>query len=270
MSEKKDNIIFLLNQLGVSDEEASIYLDILQGRGDTALALSRSSHLKRTKVYRLLDNLIEKGLIVNRMGERGGRFVVSPIDSLNFLVAQKESELKKLQKALPVLQRELSGLESVGSAQPQVLYFHGIEGLKQVTYNSLRARGELLTCELSTMNAFIDRDEAEKLRRRFVANNIYVRTLTNAVSIDAWTDVTDMVLHNWEIRHLDPRSSPFQFEILIYNDVYCMYRYVGNDIFCIEIHSQELADMQRQLFEYLWVVGKKFKVVDSHGTAKLA
>ncbi|PIR98931.1 hypothetical protein COT87_02260 [Candidatus Collierbacteria bacterium CG10_big_fil_rev_8_21_14_0_10_44_9] len=112
----------------------------------------------------------------------------------------------------------------------------------------------------------MDQKSAEKLRARFVENKIHIRTLTNITHLEAWTDVTEMVEQYWEIRHLD---KPFQFEILIYNNVYCMYRYTGDEIFCIEIYSQELADMQRQLFEYLWGVAKKFKVLDDRGTAKL-
>jgi hypothetical protein len=116
------------------------------------------------------------------------------------------------------------------------------------------------------MNEFMDKSEAEKLRQRFVENKINIRTLTSATHLDAWTNVREIVEHYWELRHLD---KPFQFEILIYNDVYCMYRYVGEEIFCVEIRSQELADMQRQIFEYLWTGSKKFKVLDDHGTAKL-
>jgi hypothetical protein len=127
----------------------------------------------------------------------------------------------------------------------------------------------LLTYELSTMNAFLSKKEAEDFRHKFVVNKITSRTLTNATHLETWTDVPEIVEKYWQIRHLDPKVNPFQFEILIYNDVYCMYRYTGNEVFCVEIHSQELADMQRQLFEYLWLGAKKFKILDSHGTAKL-
>ena len=120
------------------------------------------------------------------------------------------------------------------------------------------------------MNAFLSRGWAEDFRAKFVANKIHTRSLVNSTHMAAWTDVTAMVKHYWEMRHLDPHGHPFQFEILIYNNVYCMYRYTGDEIFCVEIYSQELADMQRQLFEYLWTVAKKFKVLDDHGTAVLA
>ncbi len=268
MSEKTDTIISLLTQFGVSEVEAKIYLEILSGKADTALSISRNIKLARTKVYRLLDNLLVKKLIVTMVGERGMRFVASPPDQLDFLLLDCEHELEKLRHTLPTLQSELSGLSGV-SPKSQVLYYHGEDGLKQVTYNSLKAKGELLTYELSTMNAFMDQVEAEKLRQRFVNNKIKIRTLTNANKVEPYTNVTDLVEKYWDIRHLNPKDKPFQFEILIYNDVYCMYKYSGNDIFCVEIHSQELADMQRQLFEYLWSGAKKFKILDSQGTAEL-
>lgn len=268
MSEKIDTIISLLTQFDVGELEANIYLEILSGRGDTALVISRHLKLARTRVYRLLDNLLTKKLIVTRVGDRGMRFVATPPDQLEFLISDRENELSKLKQVFPTLKSELVLLRGE-SPKSQVLYYHGIDGLKQVTYNSLHARGELLTYELSTMNAFMDQVEAEKLRVRFVENKVHIKTLTNATQMSAWTDVAEMVEKYWTIRHLDPKEKPFQFEILIYNDVYCMYRYVGDDVFCVEIHSQELADMQRQLFEYLWAGARQFKILDNHGAATL-
>lgn len=269
MSEKIDTTISLLTQFGVTEIEAKIYMDILTGRGDTALSISRQTNLARTKVYRLLDNLISKKLVVTRAGDRGLRFVATPPDQLGFFISDQEYKLDILKQSLPTLQHSLSQLATEKHDVSQVLYFHGLEGIKQATYNSLKAKGDLLTYELSTMNAFLSKKEAESLRRRFVANQIKTRTLTNATQLEAWTDVTEMVTKYWDIRHLAPQDKPFQFEILIYNDVYCMYRYINKDIFCVEIHSAELANMQRQIFEYLWAGASPFKILDDHGTAKI-
>ena len=269
MSEKSDTIINLLSQYGLSEEEVKVYLEIVTGRGDTALKIAKLTKLARTKVYRIMDTLIAKKFIITRVGERGMRFVATPPDQLDFLVSDREHELDKLKKSLPHLQAQLTELSTQVNDPTQVRYYHGIDGLKQVTYNSLRAKGELLTYELSTMNAFMDQDEAEKLRERFVENKVHIKTLTNMTEMSAWTKITEMVEKYWEIRHLDPKDKPFQFEILIYNDIYCMYKYTGTEIFCVEIKNAELAQMQRQLFEYLWSGAKKFKVLDSHGSAKL-
>ncbi|MFH2085233.1 MAG: hypothetical protein ABII21_00355 [bacterium] len=196
------------------------------------------------------------------------RFVATSPDQLSFLLSDREHELEKLRASLPILESQLSELKG-STSKSQVLYYHGKDGLKQVTYNSLKAKGELLTYELSTMNAFMSHDEAEKLHARFVENKIHICTLTNATRLESWTNVSAMVEKYWETRQLVPKGNPFKFEILIYNDVYCTYRYIGEDIFCIEIHNQELADMQRQLLEHLWSGAHKFKVLDGRGSAKL-
>ena len=60
-----------------------------------------------------------------------------------------------------------------------------------------------------------------------------------------------------------------KFEVLIYNDVYVMYRYKGKEVFCVEIYNQELADMQRQLFRYMWKKARRFKVLNKEGKAEL-
>jgi len=269
MSEKEDTLINLLSQYGLTEEESKLYLEIISGRGDTALKIAKLTKLARTKVYRILDNLLAKKFIITRVGERGMRFVATHPDQLEFLVADREHELDKLKKSLPYLQAQLTELSTHVNDPTQVRYYHGIDGLKQVTYNSLKAKGELLTYELSTMNAFMDQDEAEKLRARFVENKVHIKTLTNVTEMSAWTNVTEMVEKYWEIRHLDPRDKPFQFEILIYNDIYCMYKYTGSEIFCVEIKNTELAQMQRQLFKYLWDLARPLKVIDEHGAARL-
>ncbi|KKS80523.1 MAG: hypothetical protein UV54_C0004G0011, partial [Candidatus Beckwithbacteria bacterium GW2011_GWA2_43_10] len=152
----------------------------------------------------------------------------------------------------------------------KVLYYEGLEGLKQVTWNSLKAKDELLTFEIKDMNAFFDFEYAENLRLKFLERKIFVRTLSNVTYIAPWTKAAGEVVEKyWEIRHIPEKQMKIKFEILIYNDVYVMYRYVGQEIFCVEIYNQELADMQRQIFEYVWQKAKRFKVLNKQGEAKL-
>ncbi len=206
---------------------------------------------------------------MTRLGDRGARFTTSAPETLSQILANRESALARLKSSLPSLQSHLTELSTSTPDKSRVLYYHGLDGIKQVTYNSLKAKGELFTYELSTMDAFMSHAEAEKLRQRFVDNQVFVRTLTPVTHMDPWTDVTAMVKNWWEIRHLAPLDKPFQFEILIYNDVYAMYRYTGGEAFCVEIHSQELADQQRQLFGYLWSSAPKFQVLNDHGESQL-
>lgn len=269
MSEKIDTILQALKEFGMTDEEAGIYLSIHAYKADTALKLSRNMKLPRTTVYRLLDNLIAKGFVLTRLGERGTRYTTLPIEDFGFILESKELELAQLKKKLPDLADLVKVVSGAEQDKQQVTYYHSVEGIKQVTYNSLKAKGELLTFEVGTMNSFMDREESEQYRRRFVENKIHIRTLTNSSYIEPWTNITEMVNKYWEIRYIAPITKPFEFEILIYNDIYAMYRYLGSEIFCVEIQSAQLAQMQKQLFEYLWNEAKRFKVLNDSGEAKV-
>lgn len=64
MSEQTDSLILLLKPFGITSEEIKIYLNLLEENTLSALSISRNLHISRTKVYRLLDKLIEKQLVI--------------------------------------------------------------------------------------------------------------------------------------------------------------------------------------------------------------
>lgn len=270
MSEQTDNLILLLTPLGFKEEDARIYLLLRESSSLTALQISRNLELPRTRVYRILDNLLKLGLVVSHLDSRGQRYEAADHEQLEALVAQKEFEAKTFKRNLEVLEEQLSHLPNMSNKSSKVLYYQGVEGLKQVTWNSLKAKGELLTMEVSDMNAFLDKAYAEDMRLRFIDNKVKIRTLTNAAKIPPWTAVAhEMVEKYWTIRHIPEKHMRINFEILIYNDVYALYRYQGKDIFCVEIYNKELAEMQRQVFEFMWRSAKRFKVLNNKGEAVL-
>ncbi len=270
MSKKTDNLINLLTPYGLDEDEVRVYLDILEQGVSSPLELHRRLGVSRTKVYRLLDSLEKKKLIVMRLHDRGQRYEASHPQKLQLMIDEKESKVERLKKNLPKLTQELEQVLTLTRSDSKVLYYEGIEGLKQVTYNSLKAKGELLTMEVADMNSFFEYEYAEKMRQKFIEREITIRTLTNQKEISAWTEVgTKMVKKYWEIRHLPADQLEIEFEILLYNDVYAMYRYQGEKIFCVEIYSQELAKMQRQIFWYMWQQAQPFEVLNKFGQARL-
>ncbi len=57
----------------------------------SALEISRKLHMGRTKVYRILDKLIGDELAVNEYDEIGFKFVASPPEKLDLLIARQEA-----------------------------------------------------------------------------------------------------------------------------------------------------------------------------------
>ncbi len=269
MSEEADRLVSLLIPFGLSREEAEIYLLLLKESSLSALETSRKLKLARTKVYRLLDKLIERGLVRQKIDSRGLKFEAVSHAQLENLVIQKEQETDTLRETLPYLIKQLESIAAAGKSKSKVLYYTGIDGLKQVQWNSLRAHGELLIYEIKNMAAFLPQEYCEKVRRELVERQIHVRELTNQTKVKDWTEVRELVLQYWQVRHVPPEKLEMKFEVMIYNDIYAMYAYQEGEIFCVEIYNQNLAVMQKQLFDFVWHTAVPMKIVNERGVAEI-
>ena len=269
MSEQADKLISILEPYGLTAEESMIYLELLENNTLSALQISRNLHLGRTKVYRLLDKLIAKELVVQKLKDSGLTFLANPPTQLDLLLTKQEGELLTLRANLPKIVKTLETQIQSGIQGSQTLYYRGVRGLSQVNWNLCRAQGEFLSYEADIADDYLPKQEAEDLRVRLVGQNIQIRSLTNFTHFDPFTNVkglTDL----WTVKHVGKDKFDIKADIFIYNNVFAVVNYLSkNDIFCVEIYNQNLADMQRQLFEQIWSGAKRFKLLDDHGTAEL-
>ena len=269
MSTQTDTLLKLLEKLDLSFDEIKVYLFLLANKQTSALEISRRAHLSRTKVYRILDTLYDRNLINHTLEDRGLRFGANDYHQVEMLVAEKEVEVKSLKRSLPLMLEELQKLAVLSPHQDsQVFYYTGIQGLKQVTMNSLHANGKLYIYEhQQDMSAFLDKNFSEWVRRELVKEKIKTYQLTNFKKIKKFTKVKKNVTEFWEVKYLNPQEVPIEFEVMIYNNIYCMYSFMHNDVFCVEIHNPHLAKMQKQLFEFIWKRAVPMKKLDAYGTA---
>lgn len=271
MSDQTDILSRTLTRLGLSPEEVAIYLHLLEKGTKSALEISRELHFARTRVYRLLDKLEAHGLVIQKFAELGLKFTASPYQQLELLLTQRQSELDSLKVSMPSIFTQLSALRRRGQAESRVFYHHGIDGLKHVTWNSLRAHGELRIYEVATsMTAFLPQEFSERVREELVAHKIHTLQLTNISHMEPWTKVTENVLHYWTPRYIAPKELTIKSEIVIYNDVTALYHYLDRDIFCVEIENADLSTMQRQMFDFIWSHAKPMEKIGVHGEAKVS
>ena len=269
MSDQTDNYISLLKPYDLSEEESRVYLFLLGTGFSTALNISRKLHLGRTKVYRLLDTLKKKQLVEFQVLERGMRFGATHPSKLQHLITEQEQKLEALKKNLPDLVSNLSHIIPQKNSDSKVLYYQGVEGLKQVSYNLTKAKDLVRVLEMEHLDAFLPEDFSENLRKEFVKHQITIHDLTNKTAFPAFTKVTELIKNYSQFRYINPKLLTINFEVLIYNDVYATYTYKDNEIFCVEIYNSQLAQMQKQLFDYIWSQAKPMKFVDEFGTAEV-
>jgi hypothetical protein len=131
--------------------------------------------------------------------------------------------------------------------------YSGTEGLLEITNHSLDAKGELLIFETSyaSLNDMFGKQEGDEIRQQFVDHKIKIRQLTNQPYHEPYTDVKNFHEQVMTIRYINPAKLKIAVETLIYNDIVAIYQ-TKKGGFCLEIQSQELANQQRQLFEFIW------------------
>ncbi len=269
MSEQTDKLLSILEPYGLTPDESRIYLDLLENNTLSALQISRNLHIGRTKVYRLLDKLILKELVVQKLKDTGLTFIANPPSQLELLLTKNEGKLATLRANLPKIIEKLENQTQSGMQGSQTLYYRGMRGLSQVNWNLCRAKGEFLSYEVGIAEAYLPRQEAEDLRARLVDKKIRIRSITNLTKFDSFTNIVGLS-DLWTVKHVGKEVLDIKADIFIYNNVYAVVNYLSKkDIFCVEIYNQNLADMQRQLFEHLWSTAKRFKVLDDHGAAEL-
>jgi sugar-specific transcriptional regulator TrmB len=269
MSLQTDNIKKSLKLLGLSNEEIELYLALLAKSPESALELSRKLSIGRTKVYRLLDLLQTKGLVNTLVDEYGNKFEANPPTQIELLLKEKEVELEKLKSNAPKIIQELESLQPQAFGETKVVYYKGVEGLKQITWNSLKAKDGIRIYEISNMEGFLDKEFSEKVRFELLQRKIFDCQLTNLTYSPPFTIYSEYVRNYWDYRYIDPKILNIQIETLVYNDTYAMYSYEEGEIFGVEIHNKKLAQMQKQIFDIVFATAKKITIVSDAGEAKL-
>jgi sugar-specific transcriptional regulator TrmB len=253
MSEQTKNIQTLLKPFGLNEDESTVYILLLKQGPSTAVQLSRELKIGRTKVYRIIEALSTKKLATEIPWKTGKRFTATSPEHLGLLLKEREFEVENLRKSMPKLIGDLTTLQSKESTTSQVLEYKGIEGLKQVTWNSLRAKDVLRIYEISTdMSAFIDKKFSEKIRLEFLLRKTKIKQLTNIKHFEPFTKLQQFIDECCELRYIDPKKLELNFEIMTYNNVLSMYTFKYSQFFCVEIYNEDLAKMQKQLFDNMW------------------
>ncbi len=174
-----------------------------------------------------------------------------------------------MSRKLPELIDFLSKSSDTNIEKSQIKYFTGKSGLEQITWNSTKAKDLLRIYEIDDIDILVGNDFADKTLDEYVKNKVFDKQLSNLNAMDDCTKVAEFIDNWWEARYISREEIDIQFETMIYNDVVCMYEYQDNEIFCVEIYNETLAETQKQIFDLVWSFAKPLRKLNSFGSAKI-
>lgn len=255
MQDIKLSLVKKLKSSGLNDDEAVLYAELVQ-EPNTHLQLSRRTNINRTKVYRIINDLEKQGLVMRRSDDRGTFLTAGDPTVLKVKIAAEEAQLKRQLSSVDQLKAMLQMVESTSENSFAVYTYEGREGLKQMLWHELKAKGELLALGNITLEALVDsRSWAENFRARYAVQKIKVKEIINTTYENPKFSDCVAYMQNYSARRVDNKILPIKTPMVIYNNTVATCQVTSSQRFGVEIVSRAYADTMRHIFEYYWQRG---------------
>jgi predicted transcriptional regulator len=255
MNNDEKKIYDFLLKIGLNSIEAKIYLCLISNGNLTTLEVSRLISYPRTSICRVIENLKTKGIVEEIIDHHRTYTKAVWIDKLENILKKKEKEILNLKTIFPdiaSLIKQKSGLQKLST---KVLYYRGKDGMKQMLWNTLRTkdlfRGYSYTCPVEVTGQEFALEWAMEYQKRdlcgqdFYSDN-YIQSAKNHPYPKSIT------WDKWESKYIKPEILNIDHQVDIYNDVVAYYSWQEQDIFGVEIYNQNVANLQKQIFDALW------------------
>lgn len=230
----------ILQKLGLTDNEARVYLALLELGPSLAGQISRKTGVHRRNIYDITERLIEKGLIGYIVKNNRRLFEAANPERLKEILKEKQRELEE---ALP----NLTLLYQKTKEKQETNFYKGIEGLKTIFQEQVTGKSKEILILGASSSAFevlpfyfkwYDKDRVKKkIKARIIASNKLPKIPLS------------------EIRYL-PQKYSNPLAINIYGDKVAITLWKKPPL-AIVIKEQEIADSYRKYFELMWKIGKK-------------
>ena len=258
-----------LTQLGCSNEAIKIYLALVKNGPSTLLKASKDSGIERTKLYRLVDDFLIKGIVEYVPAYKRKTIKAVDLNTFELLVKEKEAHAAALNRNLRTFAEAVKGISNSYIPGVNVVYYKGVEGLRQMTWHVLRCKGLYRTYSYRFWNDIFGDAFTMRLNREFIDRKFKVH--------DVYSDQYLVYKKNWmkrvgkkpggdwsfwNARYITEKIVKINQNIDLYNDTIAYSYWDGSDIFGVEIQNQRVADMQKQIHDLLWKMGRKINILD--------
>ena len=170
----------LLLQLGLTEYESKTLSTLFKLGESEAPAISRLAQVPKTRVYDVLNKLVEKNMVIEIRGRPKKYRSVEAKKALDNLLVEKQRELKELQNRAAELKSSLSApdaKEQAGKTVMRVKNRHDFERI--LAQEIVKAKNSLVGFAEATDKEHVLREAIEKAKQR----NVSVKIL-NSFSTD--------------------------------------------------------------------------------------
>lgn len=246
-----------LEQLGLSRVEQQVYTSLVETGTATVLTLAKASGINRTTTYRLLERLKSTGLVEEIVDEHRLLYRVSGSHILDQLIKEKARDVRLMQELFPTIAPLVNSVAESSQPGTKVLFYRGSEGIKQMVWNVLKTKKEMVGYTYRSVWEITGIEFANSWYREFADRHLYCRDIYSDSYLGAKNSQEIIDHHKYfESRYIPPKVLDISYQTDIYNDVVGLYNWHEGEVFGVEIYNEKIARRERQLFEIVWKMGK--------------
>jgi sugar-specific transcriptional regulator TrmB len=162
----------ILENTGLSKNEAKIYYTLIRTGETTATELAKESGLHRPNVYDALKSLIRKGLVSHITVNKTTKFKSEPPNNLITQIKQQEADILKIIPTLELEQKLARKEESAAEVH------QGLKAFRTCFFNLLKYNKTLYAFGVpqivpQIVSPFIDNFHRERIKKKILFRHIY-------------------------------------------------------------------------------------------------
>lgn len=241
--------IDLLQQLGLNEKEAKVYLAGLEYGPTSIIDLAVKSGVKRTTIHEFIEPLIQQGFIVVSFSGKRKLYNAAPPEALEQILEKQTQAVKKL---LP----DLKFLASKSIQKPKIRYYEGVEGIKQVYEDFLTAKGPIdyfgsIQDEISVVGKKYIADWVKRRIQKGIKVNA-IRLRRKEIQIKEWAGGQEYLR---DLRFFPIETKENFCNISIYDNKIAIHS-SAKESYGMIIESQELAASLKFIWQIVWNISK--------------
>jgi sugar-specific transcriptional regulator TrmB len=244
----------LLEKLGLSEKEASVYVALLELAEDTVQNIARKSGVNRATTYVILEKLMKYGLASQiKKGKKTYFVAEDPRELANILSAQQH-ELEDRRRLLDDSLNQFTAVYNAKRGKPTVRYYEGEDGLEALDrYGRERLKSE--TGDILAVSPFDLLDDRFPKRRRASLSERVEAKIKSRVIYTHRDGPIDEAIHAQALREaifIDKDKLPVSGPISILPWGIKIYQMESAEPYGILIEDEAIARTMRVIFELAW------------------
>jgi HTH-type transcriptional regulator, sugar sensing transcriptional regulator len=242
------DLLKLLESSGFTEKEARVYLALLElGKGDVS-DIAKSSELKRSIIYVLLEGLIKRGYVSELPNQKINTY--QAIDP-SVILSQLKTTTKNFSEMLPMLRT----LHNKGENRPKITYHETKEGIWNTYQEMNQSKEAFFISSYQRLEKIFPGSIEEWIglykkgiiplqARHLVANNEFdLKVMRKFSEADQ------------KVRYL-PEIKEFNMDFTIFKNKLAITS-LEDEPFIVVIESEELVRSMKPIFEIAWKNGKE-------------